>query len=81
MTALLKVGDTVSWRGSWGSDAPKLAKVVGLAVTDRPREKHGFSVELVHWSVVETNHCIVDLDNGHWAYGFQVSQPTPEVTS
>ena len=69
----LKVGDTVLWRGSWGQDRPKKAVVVGMDVTEYPREKYGYSVEEVGWEVVRENRVLLDLDNGHWAYGSQIA--------
>jgi hypothetical protein len=49
-----KVGETVNWRGSFGTDAP-----VEAVVTDNDDEQNGKRV--------------YGLDNGNWAYGFQLS--------
>ena len=70
---IVKIGDTVVWRGSWGQDAPKHVKVTGLTVTEFPREKDGISVDEAYWLHVNQNRVIFDLDNGHWAYGSQIS--------
>lgn len=68
----LKIGDTVFWRGSWGFEGPKPAVVTGITETPIPRVKHGKEVTHIPWQKVIDNYCIVDLDNGHWAYGEQI---------
>ena len=72
MSEILKIGDPVIWRGSWGSDAPMEATVTHLEVTEQPREKYGREVPEVLWTTVRANHVVVSLDNGHWAYGSQI---------
>ena len=72
-TNTLKVGDTVSWRGAWGNQASSLARVKSIDLVE-PGEKHGYqSVEEVDWSRVPTE-VVVDLDNGHWAYGRHITE-------
>lgn len=68
----LKIGDEVTWRGSWGNDAPKCAKVEGIEITNGG--KYGKSVNEVEWSKVYDRNVTVDLDNGHWAYASQISR-------
>ena len=65
----LKVGDEVMWRGGFGSDAPRKAKVVGIELC-RAGEKYGEPRESVDWS--KKDRIVVDLDNGHWAKGHQI---------
>ena len=60
----LKVGDEVMWRGGFGSDAPRKAKVVGIELC-RSGEKYGEPRESVDSS--KKDRIVVDLDNGHWA--------------
>lgn len=67
---ILKVGDTVMWRGSFGSDAPKKAVVEGIELC-RSGEKYGEPVDEVAWT--DKDKIVVDLDNGHWAKGHQIS--------
>ena len=74
MSKILKVGDPVIWRGSWGSDAPVKATVTHLEVTEQPREKYGIEVNAGFWDAVGENRVVVSLDNGHWAYGSQISR-------
>ena len=47
-----EIGQRVIWRGGWGMQAPKEAKIVGIGEkNDQP---------------------VYDLDNGHWAYEYQL---------
>lgn len=69
---VLRVGDTVSWRGSWGRDLPQDVKVNGIEVNCVG--KSGTEVQEVEWDFVDNRSVIVDLDNGHWAYGNQISE-------
>lgn len=67
----LKVGDTVSWRGAWGREAPETVKVVGIQRVSGPGEKYGPDVPEMDWSDVPY-YAVVDLANSHWAYGAQI---------
>lgn len=68
---ILKVGDIVSWRGGWGSDAPKDAIVENIDVKCNGT-KNGVSVDSVEWDEVTRENVVVTLANGHWAYGNQI---------
>jgi len=70
----IKIGDTVRWRGGWGTDPAKDVKVKGMLLTTRPREKHdGVKVKEVDINNdVGGNMVCFDLDNGHWAYSEQI---------
>ena len=71
--SVLKVGDTVSWRGAWGRDLPKDAVVGSIEVNCI--NKSGTNVEEVDWEFVNDRSVIVDFsDNNHWAYGNQISK-------
>ena len=63
----LKVGDEVIWRGSWGKDLPKVVKVTCIEVND-------INVSSIEWVNSGNRNVVVDLDNGHWAYGFQITK-------
>jgi hypothetical protein len=65
----LKVGDEVMWRGGFGSEPPRKAKVIGIELC-RAGEKYGEPRESVDWS--KKDRIVVDLDNGHWAKGHQI---------
>ena len=69
---ILTVGDTVLWIGSFGKDKPKEAKITAIEIC-KSGNKRGKSVTSVLWTTVNEN-VIVDLDNGHWAYGSQINR-------
>jgi hypothetical protein len=68
---LLRIGDPVIWRGGWGSDPPKDATVTDITLADEERGKYGEEVKSMSWELVPIWAC-VSLDNGHWAYGYQL---------
>lgn len=70
----LCIGDKVMWCGGFGRHAPQEAVVKHIEITN-PGEKYGQEVDCVRWSVVKADCVVVDLDNGHWAYGSQL-EPT-----
>lgn len=69
--AKLKKLDKVIWRGAWGKDLPKEVIVTDIDVwngTDL------IEVDEVDWElVISGREVVVSLDNGFWAYGFQLS--------
>lgn len=69
---ILKVGDTVMWRGSWGRDVERPAKIIGMELCEAPRMKEGVVVRAADWN--DKARLVVDLDNGSWAYGFQIEK-------
>ena len=69
--SMMKVGDTVMWRGCFGMDAPKPAKIESIEETQQRRSKYGDAVNEIAWS--RKDYALVTLDNGHWAYGEQLS--------
>lgn len=71
--SVLRLGDEVLWRGGFGRDVPRLATVKRIEVTPGKRQKYGGrEVQWVEWKTVNANRVVVDLDNGHWAYGEQI---------
>jgi len=70
---ILKVGDKVMWRGAWGKETPKEAVVTEMALC-AVGEKYGKPISSAKWSTVENEKVVVDLDNGHWAYGYQLDR-------
>jgi len=73
MSKTIKVGDEVSWRGSFGNDEPKTVKVMSLETTVYPREKYGEDVNEVTWDLVKKNRVNFGLSSGNWAYSEQVA--------
>jgi hypothetical protein len=69
---ILTIGDTVLWRGSWGKDEPKEAKIRNIEIC-KVGEKYGKATTWVLWSTVRNGNVTVDLDNGHWACGTQIN--------
>ena len=76
MKGELKIGDQVNWRGSWGRDYSKPVKIVNIE-----RETRGGKYvkrKRVLWRNCQDRRIVVDLDNGHWAYGFQIEPILPQ---
>ena len=73
LSNVLKVGDKVSWRGSFGSADPVEVTVTSLEVTDYPRDKHGKDVDGVTWDLVKENRVTFGLSSGNWAYADQIA--------
>ena len=71
---LLRVGDTVMWSGGFGLHAAREAKVIGIDLLPRGNPDDGEPVDSVPWSEVRNRCVAVDLDNGHWAYGYQLAR-------
>jgi len=67
---ILKVGDKVMWRGDFGLATPKQAIVESIELC-KAGEKYGMSVTQVDW--LKKDRIVVDLNNGHWARGSQIS--------
>ena len=67
---MLKIGDTVLWKGGFGSDGEKEAVVEYIEANCV--NKSGDEVDSVEWDKVKGRSLIVSLDNGHWAYGEQI---------
>lgn len=72
MTAVLKVGDTVQWRGCWGRDAAVPAVIDHMEITDEPRRKYGEVAAEVPIELVQANRVVFGLTNGHWCYSEQI---------
>lgn len=74
-TDFLTIGDTVNWRGGFGRDEAKPAKITGIEVCPLG-SKYGTPVKQILWKKINdsTKTIVVNLDNGHWAYGVQISK-------
>lgn len=73
--SILKIGDVVWWRGTWGAEPPKQATINRIEKTEFYRSKYGEEVNEVNWN----DNFVVILDNGHWAYNFQLQPLTVSV--
>jgi hypothetical protein len=70
MNEHLKVGDVVLCRGGWGHEAPKKVTITHLELCVEPGDKYGVPVAELPWA--DKARAVVDMDNGHWAYGSQI---------
>ncbi len=72
-TGKLKVGDKVMWRGGWNTDPEKEATVESMELC-AVGCKYGKDVKSVAWETIEKGNrsITVTLDNGHWAYVYQL---------
>ena len=75
----LNVGDEVSWKGSWGKDLDQVARVTGIQLNERNGSKEGQQVWSVKWDQVTDRNVILDLDNCHWCWAFQVTKIQGEI--
>lgn len=66
----IQVGDTVMWRGSFGREAAREAKVTSIEFCTYKREKYGTPVDSIRFA--DKDYGLFILDNGHWAYGEQI---------
>lgn len=74
---ILSIGDDVN--STFGR-----AKVEGITLVIEPGDKGeigGQQVAQISWALVKANWAIVDLSNGHWCYGDQVSPVEAEVSA
>ena len=73
-TGKLKVGDKVMWRGAWGQEPAKEATIESMSLCPKG-SKHCRDIKSADWNTVKGHgrgQILVDLDNGHWAYGDQL---------
>lgn len=63
----LYLGDTVNWKGAFGTEMPKEAKVVAIEIKEK-------SVDWLNWHLIDSKDVIITLDNGRWAYGYQINK-------
>jgi len=68
-TQILRVGDTVLYRC-------RFAKVLHIELC-HDASAYGVEVSAASWS--ERDRIVVDLDNGHWAYGAQIEPVEDEA--
>lgn len=69
---LLKIGDTIWYKGNFGKAKKVKAKVTAIEWTNGG--KYGEPCDKVHWRWVQNRNVVVDLDNGFWAYAYQISK-------
>jgi hypothetical protein len=69
---ILKTGMKVVYRGCWGQAAPKETTVNYIELCEDEHEKYGEPVDEV--AVQDIKRCCIDLADGHWAYGYQITE-------
>jgi hypothetical protein len=71
----IKIGSQIMWRGAWGKEIAKKTKVIGIEVCPL-NTKYGRSVKSVSWDTIrgENRSVIVTLENGHWAWDYQLDE-------
>lgn len=75
MTDVLRIGDTVLWRGSFGREPAVPAVIENMQITDYPHSKYGEDADEVPIQLVQENRVVFDLTNGHWCYSQQIVLP------
>lgn len=74
----LRVGDRVLWAGAWGAQShrPAVVRDITIALPGESAKDSGVVRREVAWSLLRDpqnpRRVVVDLDNDHWAYGFQL---------
>lgn len=66
-----KIGDCVIYKGAWGTNAATKAFIEGMEKVT-PGEKEGVEVPEASWEDIHKGAVVLDLSDGHWAYGWQV---------
>ena len=70
---LLKPGDSVWWRAAWGKDLPVEAIISYIVLKG---ENDEVEVSAAPWELLQderyNRQIIVGLENGHWAFGYQL---------
>lgn len=67
MARQLKIGDSITYK-MWGGETAK-AKVLGIEIC-----KEGFKSgrAVSKCDIDKHSNIVLDLDNNHWAYGYQI---------
>ena len=68
----LKIGMSIIYRGAWGVDEPKETKVESIELCETEDEKYGEPVNEV--SVQNIHRSTFILADGHWCYGWQITE-------
>lgn len=68
----IKVGMKVIYRGNFGFGPEEEVTIEYIELCDCEHAKYGEPVNEVR--AEDLHRCCVDLDNGHWAYGYQITE-------
>jgi len=69
---IVKIGTKVRYRSAFGFGNDVEATIVDIELCDHQHQKYGEIVSEV--DVDNLYRCSITLDNGHWAYGYQVDE-------
>lgn len=74
----IKVGDQVMWRGCWNQQPSIVATITGIELTPSffctsPNIRYKYGVPVNEVETANKDKCVFTLDNGHWAYGNQIT--------
>lgn len=69
---IVKVGTKVMYRGEWGYGPLEQVTIERIELCECEGCKYGDEVSEV--SADDLYRCCVDLDNEHWAYGYQIEE-------
>jgi hypothetical protein len=69
-----KVGDKVIWRGSFGNGFPTMATIKGIGLVTNGDKEDTEPVNEIADDQMRGRDVVVDLTNGHWAWGNQISK-------
>lgn len=67
---VIKVGSRVMYRGCFGVDPAKEAKIESITKSLEKRSMDGCSTKSIDWD--EKEYGYFTLSNGHWCYGYQI---------
>lgn len=73
MSGMLRVGDLVIVAGGFGTDPPRMTTVKAIEVIEHHDDNEGSPVDELPW--LDVKGCRVELDDGPWAYGGQLTRP------
>lgn len=73
MSDKLRIGDLVMWSGGFESEISLPTRVTCIELAEDGK-KYGEEVEEVLWKHVDSRNVVVDLENGKWAYGNQLTR-------
>jgi len=68
---VVRVGDRVRWSGGFGRLAAEECTVARMELT-MPGAAHGQKINEADEELMKSGRVIFDLNNGHWAYGYQI---------
>lgn len=72
----ITIGTKVIYRPAWGREQPKTAIVEAIDKCKHEGDKYGDSVTEISWR--DKDYGTYSLNDGHWAYGYQIKKIVSE---